>query len=56
DGPAGAGGGNALCVDSTMNGSTPSFSYTSHQFVDMGSTQMLGAGSVPPSAPGFCKH
>ncbi len=56
DGPAGAGGGNALCVDSTMNASTPPFSYTSHQFVDMGSTQMLTAGSVPASAPGFCKH
>src|SRR5206468_1365478 len=58
DGPAAsAGAGNALCVDSTTNKSTPMFNYTSHKFVDSNSAQApAAAGSQPTMAAGFCKH
>jgi hypothetical protein len=52
-----AGGGSApLCVESTMNGSSPSFSYSSHQFVDPGSQQGLAAGVIPGAPAQWCKH
>jgi hypothetical protein len=54
--PTRDGAGTALCVDSTMNASSPAFSYTSHAFVDDGSAQGLDAGTQPVSAAEFCKH
>jgi hypothetical protein len=57
DGPAAsAGAGNALCVESQTNMSSPMFNYTSHQFVDTGSAQGAAAGSQPTTPAGFCKH
>jgi hypothetical protein len=57
DGPAAsAGAGNSLCVESQTNMSSPSFSYTSHKFVDPGSQQGLGAGTLPTTPAQFCKH
>jgi len=59
DGPSPDGGGNALCVDSTMNLTpTPNqYNYASHKFVDPGSKQGGAApGSQPLNAAQFCKH
>ncbi|MBK7857170.1 MAG: hypothetical protein IPJ65_00845 [Archangiaceae bacterium] len=53
---ASAGAGNAICVDSKSNASTPMFNYTSHKFIDANSAQTGDAGSRPASAAEFCKH
>jgi hypothetical protein len=59
DGPGVDGGGNGLCVDSTMN-LTPTpfqYNYASHKFVDPGSAQGgLAPGSQPTTPAQWCKH
>jgi hypothetical protein len=58
DGPGVDGGGNGLCVDSTTN-ATPTpfqYNYASHKFVDPGSAQGITAGTIPVTAPQWCKH
>jgi hypothetical protein len=56
DGPVAGGGVGPLCVESVSNASTPSFSYTSHLFVDTGSQQGVGQGTIPASTAEWCKH
>ena len=51
DGP-----GNGVCVESTQNASTPSFSYTNHQFVENTALQSVPNGSLPATSPEWCKH
>jgi hypothetical protein len=46
--------GNQLCVDSMGTGApTP---YSNHDFVEPTAVQTGATGSLPTSAPGFCKH
>ncbi len=58
DGPPSNGTGADFCVDSTSN-ATPApnnFSYTSHRFVDSGSSQGLASGAIPQTRTQWCKH
>jgi hypothetical protein len=58
DGPPSNGTGADFCVDSTSN-ATPApnnFNYTSHRFVDAGSSQELASGAIPQTRTQWCKH
>jgi hypothetical protein len=49
-------GATQVCVESTLNGSTPSYKYTDHSFVEHTALQGVANGSIPTQPAQWCKH